>query len=694
MIVDDIPNNLQVLGKLLSDKGYRVSFATNGIQALEIAHEIHPDLILLDVMMPGITGFEVCRRLKDASETKDIPVIFVTALKTDSLDIVRGFNEGAADYVTKPFNPAELFARVRTQLALKKAGDELKLKMKALRESEERYRAVVQDQTELVCRFLPDGALTFANNAYCRYFHRTVEDHAHDSFFDIFPVEDHEEVGAGLAMVSREKPVYVTENRVVGGSGEIRWQQWTNRAIYEESGNLAEFQSVGRDITDRVHAEAAYRSLVDYSLQGLAIMQNRRFVFANAMLAEITGYRIDALLAMSPDKIMEMIHSDDRKRVENHHLNPGGETHGTSRYQARIFRKDGAVRHVDVYAAPAWYRGGRCLQLALTDITQRFELESLMGKRCSFGKMIGGSRAMQRIYTLIEQMADTEMTVLITGETGTGKELAAEALHLGSGRANIPLVRVNCAALPENLMESELFGHVRGAFTGAHKDKIGRFEAADGGTLFLDEIGEIPLHLQAKLLRVLEYKEFERVGESGAIRTDARIVAATNVDLKERVSQGTFRKDLFYRIGMIHLHLPPLRDRAGDIPLLVNYFVDKFGKRNDKRIAGVSDATLDLLKRHQWPGNIRELRHAIEYGCSICSEGLIEPGHFPKGMFATSEFRPASPKMPSSRNTEKVEILEALNRTKWHKGNAAKLLGISRSTLYRKLREYEIGVKG
>lgn len=304
--------------------------------------------------------------------------------------------------------------------------------------------------------------------------------------------------------------------------------------------------------------------------------------------------------------------------------------------------------------------------------------------------MVGQSRKMRDIFALIRQLAVVETTVLVTGESGTGKELVAEALHSLGPRAKKPLVRLNCSALAPSLLESELFGHVRGAFTGAVKDTIGRFQAAQGGTLFLDEIGDLPHSVQVKLLRFLEQKEYERVGDHATIRADVRVVAATNVNLPQKVREGLFREDLYYRLRVVELTLPPLRERAEDIPLLIEHFVTHFSEKFGRAISGVTGDILALFLRYPWPGNVRELKHTLEHAAVLCQDGNITPAHLPPELAAFAQSKGFDPLHPQAGGPGRGDILEALNRTDWNKSKTARLLGVSRSTLYRKLLEYGI----
>jgi PAS domain S-box-containing protein len=319
-------------------------------------------------------------------------------------------------------------------------------------------------------------------------------------------------------------------------------------------------------------------------------------------------------------------------------------------------------------------------------------IAELYGKY-SFGNIIGKNHKMQRIYDLIHQVAPTDATILITGESGTGKELIARAIHYNSDRREKPFIKVDCASLVENLLESELFGHVKGAFTGAISDKAGRFELADGGTIFLDEIGNIGLTAQAKLLRVLQDGEFERVGESRTKRVDVRIIAATNIDLKKAVREKKFREDLYYRLKVISIHLPPLRERKDDIPLLVKHFVDRFNKSMGKDVVNVFPKVTDMLMRYNYHGNIRELENIIEHAFIRCNGNTIFPHHLPDEFFH-DERDIIENILKSKRPLEDLEkrlLLKVLSETNWAYQEAASKLGISRATLWRKIKR--LGIK-
>jgi len=325
--------------------------------------------------------------------------------------------------------------------------------------------------------------------------------------------------------------------------------------------------------------------------------------------------------------------------------------------------------------------------LVIRDETHLNELERNLRERKQFHNLVGESKPMQKIYALIEDLADLDTTVLITGESGTGKELVAEALHYRGNRADKPLVKVNCTALSENLLESELFGHVKGAFTGAERERIGRFQKADTGTIFLDEIGDISPRLQLRLLRVLQEKEIERVGDSTPIKIDVRIIAATNQDLREKVRRGEFREDLYYRLKVVEIFLPPLRERKEDIFLLVHHFLERFNKKFNKHIVDISDDVKNVFMAYDWPGNVRELKHALEYACIRCREPVIEIEHLPRELLHP-RYRPSA--TVSNIADEPERILQALNKAGWNKSKAARMLGISVRTIYRKIERFNL----
>lgn len=471
LIVDDVPNNISVLYETLTRSGYKVLVARDGKNAIEQAAYAMPDLILLDVMMPGMNGFETARRLKHSPTTQPIPILFMTAL-SDTIDKVNGFNMGAVDYITKPFQLQEVLSRIHTHLSL--------------RQLQQSMEQLVAERTE---------ALTKA-----------------------------------LAEVEQLKDKLQSENTY----------------LREE------------------------------------IKQNQNF-----------------------DEI----------------------------------------------------------------VTQ--------------------SKAFQKVLRSVEQVAPTNTTVLILGESGTGKELLARAVHNLSGRKNRPLIKINCAALPTTLIESELFGHEKGAFTGATAQKVGRFELADGGTIFLDEIGEMPLELQPKLLRVLQEGEFERVGGIKTIKANVRVIAATNRDLEKEADEGRFREDLYYRLNVFPIMSLPLRERKDDIPLLVQHFCAKHGPNIGRQIDAVPQSVLDTLTAYDWPGNVRELENVVERALIISSGRKLELGDW----LRQKNKAPKKKGLTTMEDCERNHIIAVLEHTHWKvsgENGAAKILDMIPTTLDSRMKKLGI----
>jgi DNA-binding NtrC family response regulator len=498
LVVDDDLNIRQTLEAFLKGEGYDVRCAPSGGMALMFAEKDPPDLILLDIRLPDLDGFEVCRRLKEGQKTSPVPVIFISALE-EVADKVKGLAAGGVDYVTKPFQGEELLARVETHLALL-----------SMRKQVEAQNALLQQETAK----------------------------------------------------SRQ-------------------------------------------------AEEALRKARD--------------------------------------------ELEERVKERTADLERAGE------------RLKESLREVENLKG----------QLEKENVYLRNEFKLLY----THEEIIGQSEAIRRVLADIEKVARTDSTVLITGETGTGKELIARAIHNLSHRRDRVMVTVNCASLPPTLIESELFGREKGAYTGALTRQMGRFEVADGSTLFLDEIGELPLELQAKFLKVLQNGEFERVGSVSTIKVNVRIVAATNRNLAEEIRLGKFRQDLFYRMSVFPIKAPPLREHPEDIPLLINSLMEEFAKRMGKSIHSVPRKTMEDLQRHSWPGNVRELRNLIEQAF-IISSGETLRVQLPR------EAAGEPPGTLTADDMERQHILKVLGMAKWRiKGShgAAEVLGLKPSTLYYRM---------
>jgi two-component system response regulator HydG len=378
------------------------------------------------------------------------------------------------------------------------------------------------------------------------------------------------------------------------------------------------------------------------------------------------------------------------------------EQEAATRRPCLLMRKDGSYAHTLKNAAILRDAAGQVLGAVetLTDISELdkrdekiHHLSKLMDATGDFQGLVGKSSRMQQVYDLTQKAAQSEAPVIIFGESGTGKELVAHAIHALGRRNEGPFITCNCAALNEALLESELFGHVKGAFTGAYAHRQGRFEAAHRGDIFLDEVGDIPPALQVKLLRVLESKQFERVGDHRPIAVDVRIITATHRDLEALVSEGGFREDLFFRINVIPIHLPPLRERLEDLPLLVDHFLTRLRQRSGKAISGLSREAMQIFLDHPWPGNVRELQGALEYAFVVTEAGLITPAHLPPKL-NSREYSPAtSPETGAVPDAdEKTALINALRQVGGNQSQAAALLGVSRVTVWHRMKKYGIDV--
>lgn len=358
-----------------------------------------------------------------------------------------------------------------------------------------------------------------------------------------------------------------------------------------------------------------------------------------------------------------------------------------------ITSKEGRKIPVSVSASPLIDNEGNIIGGVETfrDLSEAYTARRQLRKRSTFGDVLSKNSAMRRIFDILPEIARSDSNVLILGESGTGKELIARATHSSSNRRKEPFITVNCGALPDTLLESELFGYKAGAFTDAKHDRQGRFAAAEKGTIFLDEIGDIPSSLQVKLLRVLQERVYEPLGSNTSIKADVRIIAATNRDLQTLVEQGLFRDDLYYRLNVVKLLLPPLRERKEDIPMLCQHFIKTFSLRQGKEIIGISEPAMDILLRYNFPGNIRELENIIEYAFILCHSGLIMPNHLPEPLAPKESSAESGSQSPRSLDEiEKQAILAALERNSWRKLVTCRELGISKDTLRRKIQKYQL----
>ena len=480
--------------------------------------------------------------------------------------------------------------------------------------------------------------------------------------------------------------------------GSEYYVEWDITPIRGGSGQITHFLSIQRNVTARKLAENQLKEMfrqVEKSRNDLGSIldelrigtvmtdENGRVVFLNAAARQLFAWpdtdRLDVawkdLFGLNPEdtgKLQTLMQksAEERARIPLH-----------------LDRSEGrrVWLEVDVKDDP---RDARGKIFFLYDVTEVHDLRRLLDERAQFHDLLGKSKAMQLVYQQIRDVARVDSTVLIEGETGTGKELVARAIHYSSHRKDKPFVAVNCAGLTESLLSSQLFGHKRGAFTGAIEDHQGLFEAANGGTLLLDEIGDIPLTVQNQLLRVLQEREIVRLGESRPRKIDVRVLAATHKSLSDEAAKGRFRSDLFYRIRVARISLPPLRDRREDIPLLTASFLAQFSAASGKNVTEVSRDALRLLADHPWPGNVRELRSAIEFAMIGCRGAVIQPDDLPPEILRPGDFVSVIPGDPLI--DEKARFLEALDRSHGNRALAARLLGISRATLYRRLADLKI----
>jgi len=537
LLVDDNPVNLQVLYQTLEGHGYKLLLAKNGEDALAIVKKVHPGLILLDIMMPGMDGYEVCQQIKNTNDIADSAIIFLSALN-DVKDKVKGFNAGAVDYIAKPFQAEEVLARVATHIKIRRLERTLAKKNKQLKKDNS---LILDSMGEGLLGVDKQGLITFINPAGAHILGVVEDDIIAKNFHNLLMHTDKQ---------GQRNPL--EKNKVYHTLQDQKSRRSDNDIFWHKEG---------------------YSFPVEYTVTSL--IGNNGPSSACVVFKNITKRKKNEQALQQALSTVQQLQKELQQ--ENSHLRE-----------------------------------------------QRSYLQEEICREQNFGEIIGRSKALQHTMEEAQQVAQTDTTVLINGESGTGKESMARAVHRYSHRKDHPLIKVNCAAIAESLVESELFGHVKGAFTSAISDRTGHFELAHKGTIFLDEIGELSLDIQAKLLRVLQEQEIQRVGSGEVITIDVRIIAATNRDLKEMVENGKFRMDLFYRLNVFPLTVPPLRERKSDIPLLLAKFLQNLSNKLGKPLKRVSDVSMALLMDYHWPGNIRELQNVIERSCILAKTDTVE----------------------------------------------------------------------
>jgi len=524
--------------------------------------------------------------------------------------------------------------------------------------------------------------------------------------------EDRETWQGTIERAIQERSDYEVEFRILLPDGTIKWVQTVGHPVLSTAGELVQFIGISMDVTERKAAEeriraqeAELRQMLDLVPQLVAVFgRDHERIYANRMGLDYLGVSLEEWRQTRDMRVF--VHPDDGDRMRaffSRAISVGS----AYELEYRVRKHDGGYRwflarynpvHDEVGRVARWY-------VAFTDIEDRKRAEERLreenaalreeiDKASMFEEIVGTSPALKAVLSHISKVAASDSTVLITGETGTGKELVARAIHRRSDRVSRPFVSVNCAAIPRDLIASELFGHEKGAFTGATQRRLGKFELANGGTLFLDEVGELPTETQIALLRVLQEREFERVGGSRQIRADVRVIAATNRDLQAAVHAASFRSDLFYRLNVFPIENPPLRDRRPDIPLLVEYFIDRFARKTGKTIRHLEKSTLELLQSYAWPGNIRELQNVIERSVILCETEIfsIDESWLPKQpSLAEPKSQMELPERLLAQEKEMIEaaLKESRGRIFGPTGAAAKL-GIPRSTLESKIKSLKI----
>ena len=715
--VDDNKDSLRIKTVTLRRAGFAVIEAETGREAIQLVSESRPDVVLLDINLPDLSGFEVCQRIRSNSATTSTLIIQISACFTKGSDKIKGLDGGADGYLTSPVEPPLLVATIRSLLRVRDAEG---IRNPLFQYWQTTFDAVVDG----IALLDHEGAILRCNAACASLLDRALGDLAGQTFRQLLFCESSDDISSPVRLDLQSRTRQSVE---VIRSG--RWLNITSDPVLSPEGGFLGSVCILSDITDRKNLESSLQQFQHLSEPAddvyLAIRPDGKILDANKAAVSLYGFSREELLSRnvrdlfaepqsSPAGVGATLKDCGGIYQEMVHRRKDG-----SRLRVEMCSKYTALAGADAFLTVVRETGtrplhglgsvgkvlGMCTQIHGPDehCGSRAAVEELYlfadrspsagSVKYELGELASLNRQMQGILKVLPQVSASNCTVLLQGETGTGKELLARTVHRLSPRAAKPMIVVDCATLPESLLESELFGYRAGAFTGASKDKPGLFTVAGEGTIFLDEVGDLSPVLQTKLLRVLQERTYLPLGSTAAERTAARFITATNRPLSTLVEEGRFRSDLYYRINVVTLELPPLRERREDLPLLVEKIIRDFNREYGKEIAGVSSEVMSILQSHQFPGNIRELINILEHAHVLCTMPLIEAHHLPAHL-ATVPTQPGQPGLGKSdlKSMEVRAIMEGLERNRYNRLATARELGIHKSTLFRKIKELGIAL--